>query len=449
MNGLFGSSSSTKILNVYLDEPTKVFTPGELLSGVATLLVDIDSQGKQTKLSELTSSLRCIMTTSYVQKADKARPGNTSEVTRMYTSDQTLWTATNQPNSSSPPGPELIKLPFSFPLPSAGLHLPPSFEGGTRKGSSIEGHTVARVTYFVKFVARKSSTFSQDERLTVPFIVMLPPSTDPRFVPPPIVPRSVPLPPSPPRQPTEEEGWITATAEKDFKEGWLSQPKKMIVKLSIPSVPALPRAKNIPFRLSLLLLAPKLYHVDPSSPEPPTISPPTPDSLAIFLIRNVFTQAQGKSQVLHQVVGPVTDLSTESRVWFGKPERKGAEFEDRYGCEVVCVGEMEVGWGSTQAAGPSFGVEKTRGLLSCGYHLRLSLKLKGKKNDWEIDQFLPIGVSSTFAEGSSRVESSGGGAEEEARVLLSSDLPPSYLEVEESSPIAEPKQSLTDAKYMI
>lgn len=138
------------------------------------------------------------------------------------------------------------------------------------------------------------------------------------------------------------------------------------VQLSIPSVPALPRAKNIPFRLSLLLLAPKLYHVDPSSPEPPTISPPTPDSLAIFLIRNVFTQAQGKSQVLHQVVGPVTDLSTESRVWYGKQERKGAEFEDRYGCEVVCVGEMEVGWGSTQAAGPSFGVENTRGLLSCG-----------------------------------------------------------------------------------
>lgn len=53
-------------------------------------------------------------------------------------------------------------------------------------------------------------------------------------------------------------------------------------------------------------------------------------------------------------------------MWYGTPEWKGEEFEGRYGCEIVCVGEMEVGWGTTAAAGPTFGVENTRGLLSCG-----------------------------------------------------------------------------------
>jgi len=74
-------------------------------------------------------------------------------------------------------------------------------------------------------------------------------------------------------------------------------------------------------------------------------------------------------------------------VWYGTPEWKGSEFEDRYGCEIVCVGEMEVGWGKTQIAGPSFGVETTRGLLSCGvsedlplfFFLPVEARLNGRR----------------------------------------------------------------------
>ena len=74
-----------------------------------------------------------------------------------------------------------------------------------------------------------------------------------------------------------------------------------------------------------------------------------------------------------------------------------------------------------------------------------------------MDPFIPVGVSSTFAEGKSRVEGSGVGEglkegvgeADQSMVFSSADLPPSYLQVDEGWPIAEPKGSLTDAKYMI
>ena len=131
---------------------------------------------------------------------------------------------------------------------------------------------------------------------------------------------------------------------------------------------------------------------------------------------------------------------------------------------MVVVGEMEVGWGETRDAGPSFGMTDggTKGKLGCGYHLKLEVRTKEGKSKWPIvvDQVLPVGISSTFAVVAPQAEGKGEGKWEGDREGergpavppkdgerpptlptrrvggggvsgTTDDLPPSYLQVED------------------
>ncbi|KAL7417625.1 hypothetical protein BDY24DRAFT_432694 [Mrakia frigida] len=403
-------SSTPKLISVvFPDAHEKVFTASDVLNGHITLRLETEGKDDKIrhKLKDVQISLIALQVTTYAGgpgEQGNLEPWNKSiggldyrtENTVLYREDRLLWDASSSPLPDPKTPPPILTIPFSFTLPGPEMNLPPSFSGGSAKGRNgmVDGDDIARIVYMLELSGSKTGSLSFDEDDRFPFLYM-PPSIfgDPAQMPPPIVPRNASLAPFAPPPPPN---WPTATTEKEYKEKLFGKNSKVIIKFTTPPFPSLPRSTPTPYHLSILVLAP------PSTSEgsEPSLTLPSPSDISLLLTRNVSSEAQRGVRRYNQHVGPlIKDLKTESRVWDEDPRWRDVEVEGgggrgqtekRWGQEKVIVGEFEIG----EALVPTFFGQSTKGLLSCSYSLRLEIELKGPMNDLELDDFMPLVLSS-------------------------------------------------------